>query len=72
LDLPCYCADNLFGIFIFAESLKEQLQIEQKDKIRKKSLKDNMEICEFISQDIWVDWLRSEKPLNYSPLQLKY
>jgi hypothetical protein len=43
LDLPGYCPDNFFGCFVFAESLKEQLQIEQGDKIRKKDLKEKPE-----------------------------
>jgi len=40
LDLHGYCPDNLFGLFVFAESLKEQLHIEQEDKIRNKDLKE--------------------------------
>jgi hypothetical protein len=39
LGLNGYYPDNLFGIFVFSESLKEQLHIEQKDKFRKKRFK---------------------------------
>jgi len=40
LDLHGYYPDNLIGIFVFFESLEDQLQIAQEDKIRKKDLKE--------------------------------
>jgi hypothetical protein len=43
LDHSGYCPGNLFGLFEFAESLKEQLQIEKEDKIRKKGLKEKVQ-----------------------------
>jgi len=40
LDLYGYYPDNLFCVFVFFESLKEQLHLDQEDKIRKKDLKE--------------------------------
>jgi hypothetical protein len=56
LDLHGYCPDNPFGLFVFAESLKEQLQIEQKDKIRNKDLKEKPGIFCFTCQNILFNW----------------
>jgi len=63
LDHPCHYHNNHFRLFVFAESRKQQLQIEQADEIWKKGLKDNVEIGEFISQDIWVNWVMIRKNL---------
>jgi len=43
LGLPGYCPDDRFGLFVFFKSLKEQLHIEQEDKISKKDLKEKPE-----------------------------
>jgi hypothetical protein len=43
LDLHVYYPDNFVGIFVFFESLKEQLHIDQEDKIRKKIQKKKPE-----------------------------